>query len=121
MRSRSAEQYRVSVKREAHGAAGAYIDEKLQVGDVVDASAARGGFRLLPGGVPVVLLSGGIGATPVLSMLHALAAEPSAREVWWIHGARDGYEHAFAEETRALVNALPHGHSHVRYSSPAPE
>jgi len=117
----SAEQYRVSVKREAHGAAGAYIDEKLQVGDVVDASAARGGFTLLPGGVPVVLLSGGIGATPVLSMLHALAAEPSAREVWWIHGARDGYEHAFAEETRALVNALPHGHSHVRYSSPAPE
>ncbi len=117
----SAEQYRVSVKREAHGAAGAYIDETLQVGDVVDASAARGGFTLLPGGVPVVLLSGGIGATPVLSMLHALAAEPSAREVWWIHGARDGYEHAFAEETRALVNALPHGHSHVRYSSPAPE
>jgi ferredoxin-NADP reductase len=117
----SAEQYRVSVKREAHGAAGAYIDEKLQVGDVVDASAARGGFILLPGGVPVVLLSGGIGATPVLSMLHALAAEPSAREVWWIHGARDGYEHAFTEETRTLVNTLPHGHSHIRYSSPAPE
>ena len=119
----SAEQYRVSVKREAHGAAGAYIDETLQVGDVVDASAARGGFTLLPGGVPVVLLSGGIGATPVLSMLHALAAEPSAREVWWIHGARDGYEHAFAEETRTLVNTLPHGHSHIhiRYSSPAPE
>jgi len=119
----SAEQYRVSVKREAHGAAGAYIDETLQVGDVVDASAARGGFTLLPGGVPVVLLSGGIGATPVLSMLHALAAEPSAREVWWIHGARDGYEHAFAEETRTLVTTLPHGHSHIhiRYSSPAPE
>jgi MOSC domain-containing protein YiiM len=85
----SAERYRVSVKREAHGAAGAYIDEKLQVGDVVDTSAARGAFTLRPGDAPVVLLSAGIGATPVLAMLHALAAEASPREVWWIHGARD--------------------------------
>jgi ferredoxin-NADP reductase len=85
----SAERYRVSVKREAHGAAGAYIDEKLQVGDVVDASAARGAFTLRPGDAPVVLLSAGIGATPVLAMLHALAAEASPREVWWLHGARD--------------------------------
>jgi ferredoxin-NADP reductase/MOSC domain-containing protein YiiM len=115
----SAEHYRVSIKREAHGAAGAYIDEKVQVGDVIDASAARGGFTLRLGDVPVVLLSGGIGATPVLAMLHALAAAASSREVWWIHGARDRREHAFAEETHALLKALPHGHSHVRYSSPA--
>src|SRR3984893_385982 len=117
----SAERYRVSVKREAHGAAGAYIDEKLQVGDVVDASAARGAFTLRPGDAPVVLLSAGIGATPVLAMLHALAAEASPREVWWIHGARDRREHAFAAETRTLLKALAHGHSHVRYSSPDPE
>jgi len=116
----SAERYRVSVKREAHGAAGAYIDEKLQVGDVVDASAARGAFTLRPGDAPVVLLSAGIGATPVLAMLHALAAEASPREVWWIHGARDRREHAFAAETRTLLKALAHGHSHVRYSSPDP-
>jgi len=88
---------------------------------VVDASAARGSFTLRPGDVPVVLLSGGIGVTPLLAMLHALAAAASSREVWWIHGARDRREHAFAEETRALLKALPHGHSHVRYSSPAPE
>ena len=117
----SAERYRVSVKREAHGAAGAYIDETLQVGDVVDASAARGAFTLRPGDAPVVLLSAGIGATPVLAMLHALAAEASPREVWWIHGARDRREHAFAAETRTLLKALAHGHSHVRYSSPDPE
>ncbi len=116
----SAERYRVSVKREAHGAAGAYIDEKLQVGDVVDASAARGTFTLRPGDAPAVLLSAGIGATPVLAMLHALAAEASLREVWWIHGARDRREHPFAEETRTLVKALAHGRSHVRYSSPDP-
>jgi MOSC domain-containing protein YiiM/ferredoxin-NADP reductase len=117
----SAARYRMSVKREAHGAAGAYIDETLQVGDVVDASAARGAFTLRPGDAPVVLLSAGIGATPVLAMLHALAAEASPREVWWIHGARDRREHAFAAETRTLLKALAHGHSHVRYSSPDPE
>ena len=69
--------YRVSVKREAHGAAGAYIDDELQVGDTVQASAARGSFTLRPGDAPVVLLSAGIGVTPVLAMLHAMAAEAS--------------------------------------------
>src|SRR5205085_3816729 len=67
--------YRVSVKREAHGAAGAYIGDELRVGDIVHASAARGSFTLRPGDTPVVLLSAGIGVTPVLAMLHALAAE----------------------------------------------
>jgi ferredoxin-NADP reductase/MOSC domain-containing protein YiiM len=117
----SAERYRVSIKREAFGAAGAYIDEKLQVGDVIDTSAARGNFTLRPGDAPVVLLSAGIGATPVLAMLHALASEASSREVWWIHVARRGREHPFAKEVRSLLKALPRGHSHVRYSSPDPE
>ena len=117
----SAERYRVSVKQEAHGAAGAYIHEKLQVGDIVDASAARGAFTLRPGDAPIVLLSAGIGATPVLAMLHALAAEASPRDVWWLYGARDRGEHPFAEETRTLLKALARGHSHIRYSSPGPE
>ena len=67
-----------------------------------------------------MLLSAGIGATPVLAMLHALAAASSPREVWWLHGARDGGEHPFAEEVRALLEALPGGHSHIRYSAPGP-
>jgi ferredoxin-NADP reductase len=116
----NAEHYRVSVKREAHGAAGTYIDEKLQVGDVLDVGAARGSFTLRPGDAPVVLLSAGVGATPVLAMLHTLAAEPSPREVWWLYGARDRREHPFAEETRTLLEALAHGHSHICYSSPNP-
>jgi ferredoxin-NADP reductase len=116
----SAAHYRVSVKREAHGAAGAYIDEKVAVGDVIDVSAARGSFTLRGGDGPVVLLSAGIGATPVLAMLYALAAEHSMRAVWWIHGARDRGEHPFAEETRALVKKLAHGRSHIRYSAPDP-
>ena len=117
----SAERYRVSIKREVHGAASIYIDDQLQVGDVVHASAARGSFTLRPGNTPVVLLSAGIGATPVLAMLHALAAEASTRETWWLYGARSGREHPFAEETRGLLRVLAHGHSHIRYSAPDPE
>ena len=113
--------YRVSVKREAHGAASAYVDDELQVGDIVHASAARGSFTLRPGDTPVVLLSAGIGVTPVLAMLHALAAEASTREIWWLYGTRNGREHPFAEETRGLLEALAHRHSHICYSSPDPE
>ena len=117
----SAERYRVSVKRESHGAASVYVDDELEIGDVVQASAARGSFALRPGATPVVLLSAGIGATPVLAMLHALAAEASTREIWWLYGTRSGREHPFAEETRTLLKGLAHSHSLIRYSSPDPE
>ncbi len=117
----SARCYRVSIKREPHGVAGAYIDEKVQIGGVLDVSAPRGNFTLQPGDGPAVFLSAGIGATPVMAMLHALAAEASPREVWWLYGARRGREHPFAREARALLKALPHGHSHIRYSAPDPE
>jgi ferredoxin-NADP reductase/MOSC domain-containing protein YiiM len=113
--------YRVSIKREARGAASGYVDEELKVGDTVQASAARGSFTLRPGGTPVVLLSAGIGVTPVLAMLHALVAQASTREIWWLYGTRNGREHPFAEETRRLLATLPNCHSHICYSSPDSE
>lgn len=112
---------RVSIKREAHGAASSYVDETLQVGDIVQASAARGSFTLRSGDTPVVLLSAGIGVTPVLAMLHSLAAEASTREIWWLYGTRSGREHPFAEEARELLDALARRHSHISYSAPGPE
>jgi ferredoxin-NADP reductase/MOSC domain-containing protein YiiM len=112
--------YRVSVKRNPDGVAGAYIRDGVQIGDTLDVAAPRGSFVLEPGNGPVVLLSGGIGATPVLAMLHALAAERSPRQVWWIHGAQNGGEHPFAEEVRACLKDLPNAHRHIRYSSPGP-
>jgi MOSC domain-containing protein YiiM/ferredoxin-NADP reductase len=112
--------YRVSVKREIGSAAGAYIDTGVRIGDTLEVNAPRGAFTLKPGQGPVILLSAGIGATPVLAMLHSLAAGVSPREVWWIYGARDGREHPFAEEVRTRLKALPHTHSHIRYSSPGP-
>jgi MOSC domain-containing protein YiiM/ferredoxin-NADP reductase len=114
------DRYRLSIKQELHGAAGAYVQSQIRIGDVLDASAPRGSFTLRPGDGPVILLSVGIGATPVLAMLHALAARASPREVWWIYGARNSGEHPFAAETRALLKALPSGHSHICYSSPGP-
>jgi ferredoxin-NADP reductase/MOSC domain-containing protein YiiM len=112
--------YRLSIKQEPHGAASRYAHEKLDVGSIVEASAARGEFTLQPGDTPVVLLSAGIGITPVLAMLHALATQRSARDVWWLYGARNGREHPFSEEVRGLIQALPHHHSHISYSAPDP-
>ncbi|MGJ3561471.1 3-alpha domain-containing protein [Streptomyces sp. INA 01156] len=62
---------------------------------------------------PVVLLSAGVGVTPVLAMLHALARDHSSRQVWWLHGAHDGTEHPFARESRELVGALPRARSRI--------
>jgi ferredoxin-NADP reductase/MOSC domain-containing protein YiiM/ferredoxin len=114
----SRERYRVSVKREPHGIASAYLCERARVGDALEVSAPRGAFTLDDREAPVVLLSAGVGATPVLAMLHALAAEVSMRDVWWLFGARNRDEHPFREESRGLLRVLPRAHSHVRYSRP---
>jgi ferredoxin-NADP reductase/MOSC domain-containing protein YiiM/ferredoxin len=113
---RSTERYRISVKIEPNGIAGRHLREHVGVGDVLEVSSPRGSFVLKSGEQPVVLLSAGIGATPVLAMLHALAADGSARQVLWIHAARDREHHAFANEVRNLMPLLPHGRSYVCYS-----
>ena len=68
----------------------------------------------------MVLLSAGIGATPVLAMLHSLAAAGSARQVLWLHAARDRQHHPFSAEVRSLMPALTNGRSYVCYSKPGP-
>ena len=114
----SADHYRISVKLEEHGVASSYLHRELRPGDVLDVSAPRGTFTLRPGDGPIVLLSAGVGATPVLAMLHALAAESSQREVWWLFGARNHEEHPFLQESHQLIKSLEHGRSYVRYSKP---
>ena len=115
----STERYRISVKIEPNGAAGMYLRDHVRVGDALDVSSPRGSFILQSGEHPVVLLSAGIGATPVLAMLHVLAAARSTRQVLWLHAARDQQHHPFAVEVRHLMLALSHGRSHVCYSSPS--
>ncbi|MFF3751466.1 MOSC domain-containing protein [Streptomyces sp. NPDC002018] len=110
--------YRISVKREPHGVASAYLHAHAAVGGELQVAAPRGTFRLVAGAGPVALISVGVGATPVLAMLHALARSGSAREVWWLHGARNGAEHPFAVESRELLAALPRGVCRIFYSRP---
>jgi ferredoxin-NADP reductase/MOSC domain-containing protein YiiM/ferredoxin len=113
--------YRLGIKQEPRGLASNYMAARLGVGDILEASAPRGSFILRRGDRPVVLLSAGIGVTPVLAMLHALAKEPSTQTVWWLHGARDGHEDPFAQEARTLLKRLPDGQGHVRFSVPRPD
>ena len=108
--------YRISVKREAHGAGSQFVHTRLRPGDLVEVAAPRGTFVLQPGDRPVLLISAGVGATPVMAMLHALAAEASRRDIWWLHGARNRAEEPFAEESRSLLATLARGHRHVCYS-----
>jgi MOSC domain-containing protein YiiM/ferredoxin-NADP reductase len=114
----STERYRISVKIEPNGKGGTWLREHVQAGDVLDVSSPRGSFVLLPGDGPVVLLSAGIGATPVLAMLFALSAARSTRRILWLHAARDREHHPFAVEARQLMRALAHGSSYVCYSIP---
>ena len=114
----SEERYRVSVKLEPNGAGGTFLASHVKAGDVLEVSEPRGSFVLQPGSGPVVLLSGGIGATPVMAMLHALATTASPREIWWLHAARNRSSHSFASEARQLIEELGHARGHVWYSRP---
>ncbi len=108
--------YRISVKAEANGTASGYLNREVRPGAMLEAAAPRGDFVLDDGAGPVLLLSAGIGVTPVLAMLHALAGAHSTREVWWVHSAREPQEDPLAAEAHALLAGLPHAHEYLRYT-----
>jgi len=116
-----ASDYRISVKREPRGAASQFLHTKVRAGDLIEAAAPRGAFTLRAGQAPVLLVSAGVGATPVLAMLHALAAARSTRDIWWLHGSRRRADEPFAAESRALLATLPSAHRDICYSSPGPD
>jgi ferredoxin-NADP reductase/MOSC domain-containing protein YiiM/ferredoxin len=112
--------YRVTVKHERDGVVSGYLHSQLAVGAQVDVAAPRGTFILDGTDAPVLLVSAGIGATPVLAMLQALAQERSDRQIWWLHGARNRRADSFAAEARTLLASLANVRSHVYYSRPGP-
>jgi ferredoxin-NADP reductase/MOSC domain-containing protein YiiM len=114
-----ADHFRISVKNELNGIGSSFLCNRARERDLLDVSAPRGSFTLRPSQSPVVLLSAGVGATPVMSMLHSLAAERSQREIWWIYGARNRVDHPFAEESRSLLKQLSRGRGYIVYSRPA--
>ena len=110
--------YRISVKRETHGAASSYIHSHVKVRDILEIAAPRGAFFLTDAESPVILMSAGVGVTPVLSMLHTLAATESPRQVWWLHAARNESQHPFVVESHELLNQISDSHIRVFYSQP---
>ncbi|TAM65531.1 MOSC and FAD-binding oxidoreductase domain-containing protein [Mycobacterium sp.] len=108
--------YRISVKRADHGLVSRWLHAHIQPGMVMTAAAPRGDFCLTEDRRPVVLFSAGIGATPVLAMLHALSAGASGRDIWWLHTTRNHETEAFAAEVAMLIESLPHARQQVFYT-----
>ena len=114
----SADGYRISVRHVRDGTGSGYLHQHVHQGDVVAVAAPRGGFLLRDGERPVVLVSAGVGATPVLAMLHTLVARRDRREIWWVHGIRNRADHAFCAEVEELLGSLSHPHRLISYSAP---
>jgi len=109
---------RIAVKREAKGAGSIYMHEQVHDGDILEISAPRGTFTLSEGREPLVLLSAGVGVTPLLSILQHVARREADRELWWIHSCRNGAYEAFREEVRSLGTQLSAFHRVLIYSAP---
>ncbi len=126
--SPGADHYRVSIKREpapadqpdaAPGLSSNYFHDHVTVGTELRVGAPRGKFNLDPDGErPVVLLSGGVGLTPMVSMMNTIARSGSERPVWFIHGARNGSEHAMGAHVRRMSADNENVHAHICYSRP---
>ncbi len=113
-----ADTYRISVKREPYGVASSWLHTHLRAGSVIEVAAPRGEFVLTEDTGPILLISAGIGITPVLAMLHELAAARSTREIWWIHVTRNAAQQAFAAEAADLLRKLPNARQYVFYTAP---
>ncbi len=113
--------YRIGVKNE-RGLASSFLHQSVQAGSRLEISSPRGSFTLAAGATPVVLISAGVGVTPMLAMLHGAAATnaSASRPVWWLHSARDRAHHSFAREADDLLAALRASRRCVIYTRPAP-
>ncbi len=120
--------YRISVKRETASQADApdglisnYLHDHIHPGATLEVGPACGEFTLDPSAAsstPIVLLSAGVGITPVLSMLKALTSRPSQTPVYFIHAARNSHVHALSDEVRSIAHAHPNVKTHFIYSAP---
>lgn len=123
--------YRISVKRQPppkdpgkankDKSSSNWLHDKVEVGDILDVKAPSGHFYLDPAEPrPVVLIGGGIGLTPTLSMLNTLIDRNDRREVWYFYGGRNGRDHAFQEHMAAIGREYPNVNYVCCYSDPEP-
>ena len=112
--------YRISVKREPEGLVSRFLHDSVEVGSFLSSHTPAGDFVVGHHDRPVVLLSAGIGVTPMISMLHELTDQPSDRPIVFLHGARDGQHHPLAEEVNAIAESNDNVTVRVAYSQPLP-
>ncbi|HIM26122.1 MAG TPA: 2Fe-2S iron-sulfur cluster binding domain-containing protein [Rhodospirillales bacterium] len=123
--------YRLSIKREPSpkdnpevppGLSSNFFHDHVEVGSTLQVGAPTGDFYLHEDRIgPVVLLSGGVGLTPMISMLDHLVGQHRRRPTWFIHGVQDGNEHAFGQHLRELAQAPDPVTAHVVYAEPRPD
>jgi ferredoxin-NADP reductase/MOSC domain-containing protein YiiM len=111
--------YRIAVKREIDGRGSIYLHEQINNGDILEVSAPRGTFTLSSGKTPLVLLSAGVGITPLLGILYAVGLNSVSREVWWIHSTQNGAHYSFANEVKKIGTDLANFHMVRIYSRPS--
>lgn len=110
--------YRLSIKREDKGLVSRFFHDDVQQGSIIEASNPAGDFVIPCSRCPLVLVSAGVGVTPMVSMLHAVKAANSTRPAWFVHGARNGQEHALREEVENLLADYPAAQQRIFYSRP---
>lgn len=110
-------QYRLSIKRERRGLVSRFFHDDLREGSVIEAKPPTGDFVVPCSNCPLVLISAGVGLTPMLAALHA-NAQDTGRDIWFVHGARNGRDHALKDETAALTSRNATLHRRIFYSQP---
>ncbi|MEK5257431.1 NO-inducible flavohemoprotein [Paenibacillus sp. FSL F4-0125] len=117
--------YRITVKRESEGldkpagVVSTYLHDVVQVGSILEVGSPAGDFILdQTSDTPVVLISGGVGLTPMVSMLETIIAAQPEREVTYIHAAINGSLHAMKDRVADLAQSHPALSSYVCYESP---
>ena len=121
--------YRLSIKREGSpsqdvppGVASNFMHDRISEGSIIPCKPPKGKFYLeVKNDTPAVLMSNGVGITPMIAMAKSCAKDNPQRHIWFIHGARNGEYHACREEMMAVKDSYPNLHLHYRYSRPHPE
>jgi nitric oxide dioxygenase len=118
------EYYRISVKREpgvdlnTNGLISNHLHDQVVEGDLVNLTCPTGNFVLTQDlQAPITLISGGVGLTPLMSMLHNLVENNHEHPITWLHACRSGSVHAFQEEVRHLMDAQPNIKHHIFYDT----
>ncbi|MEL6496593.1 MAG: 2Fe-2S iron-sulfur cluster-binding protein [Cyanobacteria bacterium J06623_7] len=126
----SQDYYRLSIKREGApknldvppGVASNFMHDHITEGSIIPCKPPKGNFYLeVENSRPAILISNGVGITPMISMAKACARQNPQRHVWFIHGARNGEFHACGEEVNAIKQNYPNLYTHYCYSRPRPE